>query len=354
MMVDNPRNNDRNNEWFLPRSHANRIAEATNRAERFLFTEDASRLVGQFCRECSNLILDNRQFAIPPFNDTYVEYDPLFIRQVKNIVDPAERATHHGYLVTGNYIYYFASGFYSDLEAKIWTDETIISPTYFTFAPPGQEAFKDTRDTPFHDAAEDDRLAGFSIGLRAYNHSSTLNRKAISKEVQPHVFYEFKERMHTRLNAADASKAVGSALGSAAGTVLYLWAALLWLNRPTHTTFVEVPATRRISKGKLKAYAAHRIVEIDLRKARTVRAAFLSSIPRESPRRHKVRGTFCHKGGQVLGCSHVWPLLADEDGHWVCKACGRIRWWRKDHVAGDATKGWVDHEYAVTLEEKTT
>jgi hypothetical protein len=67
-----------------------------------------------------------------------------------------------------------------------------------------------------------------------------------------------------------------------------------------------------------------------------------------SPRRHHVRGAFHHSGG-TQDCSHEWPMTPDVDNIFSCRLCGKKRWWVKDHVRGDATRGWVSHEYAVTV-----
>jgi hypothetical protein len=64
-------------------------------------------------------------------------------------------------------------------------------------------------------------------------------------------------------------------------------------------------------------------------------------------RRHPVRGTWCHaRTGEKAGnpnCTHEYdtsdPLRQN------CAHCGAARWWRPAHERGDATIGFVTHDY---------
>jgi hypothetical protein len=140
------------------------------------------------------------------------------------------------------------------------------------------------------------------------------------------------------------------------GTLRNAWSLLLWLNQPARLRTVDVPARRGISKGKLRTYMAHHVVTIDLnKKYRTIRRAFLSGAPRTPSRRHEVRGSFHHHGGLEQGCGHDWPLMPDIEGVWQCNKCQRRRWWVKDHLRGDASRGFVHKEYDTTVKiEKGT
>lgn len=123
---------------------------------------------------------------------------------------------------------------------------------------------------------------------------------------------------------------------------------LLWINRPSRMVFDNRPAGARLVKGKRVAYMAHRVIDVDLTKVEIVRQAIKLDYERASPVRHKVRGAFHHSGGDV-NHGHQWPLFPDGKGHWVCHGCGRKRWWVKDHVRGDSTKGMNIPEYSVNV-----
>jgi hypothetical protein len=63
-------------------------------------------------------------------------------------------------------------------------------------------------------------------------------------------------------------------------------------------------------------------------------------------RAHQVRGhwAYSHRKGEDT-CTHDWiNLNASRE---ACTHCGKTRWWRKEHVRGDAGKGWVFQNYVV-------
>jgi hypothetical protein len=338
MIIDDALIHSRKN---LTRRQWERIASAHRRAESFVFGKSASALAGRFAAECGELILRHRQFAIAPFPDTYVEVDSRefcagFRNRKLSSMDRQlgftdENADHTvGYLITGDHVFVCASG--SSGSAQ-------ITPIYYTIAPPGGQARFDNSSwgRPIALAADADgewNKLVYGLGTIIPNIHDEDERQSLLREFQIHY-----------LDGRTSEQAALAAYGGA-GEIGNLWACLLWLNRPEHTVFSNQPAGRRFIGGKQVAYKAHRIVEIDLHRMRSIRRAFTLSGPRLSPRRHNVRGTFHHSGGEIA-CSHDWPLLPDVDGHWQCRRCGRLRWWVKDHVRGDATRGWVSHEYAV-------
>jgi hypothetical protein len=136
-------------------------------------------------------------------------------------------------------------------------------------------------------------------------------------------------------------------------------ACLLMLNRPTITKYVDdLPQSRGWLKNKLVPYWSHTTVTINLDPKPILR---LIGTDRESgvtKRRHEVEGHYCHDKewrdyGTIAGCIHE-PIDTDADWiplvgvyapstveHWVCKVCGGKRWWRSEHLRGDANKGWV-------------
>ena len=45
------------------------------RARQFVFDEGASKLVGEFIRDCPDILVDQMQFARQPYDVTYIEVD---------------------------------------------------------------------------------------------------------------------------------------------------------------------------------------------------------------------------------------------------------------------------------------
>jgi len=51
-------------------------------------------------------------------------------------------------------------------------------------------------------------------------------------------------------------------------------------------------------------------------------------------------------------CDHAWTT--DEEGHLSCSLCKGRKLWIKEHQRGDASLGWVTHDYRVTRDASTT
>ena len=338
MIIDNAL---RHRDPRLSRKQQERLLDARRRAQAFVFTAEASRLVGRFANQCGDLILRHRQFALAPFPDAYVEYDcRAFMADFPGMTDAEtevgftqENMDHRvGYLISGDTVSVFVCG-PGDPDGQ-------IVAFYYTLAPPGQRARTDAAVIPMpanDEGAQWSKLA-FGLGRAAHNIHDEDERQSLLGEYEVHSHFGSERPFSTMM------------LGSA-GEIRNLWACLLWLNRPGHTINTTEPAGRRFLRGREIAYKTYRIVDIDLGRMRSLRRAFVLSGPRLSPRRHNVRGAFHHHGGDVA-CEHQWPLAPDVDGRWQCKSCGRLRWWQRDHVRGDATRGWVDHDYNVDAVEE--
>jgi hypothetical protein len=130
------------------------------------------------------------------------------------------------------------------------------------------------------------------------------------------------------------------------GDVRNYLALMLWLNQQSKVVTLGVPGGRVLVRGKPVTYMAHNTVAITLGRCKTVRRAFILANERNGPRRHGVKGHYRHRHGRE-GCQHVWPLLPNDEGHYICKACGRHRWRVEAYQRGDASRGYVTHDYAV-------
>lgn len=334
--------------WMSRAAREEFIATA-RRAERFVFSDEASGLLGRFALECGDLVLHHRQFAIPPYDTMYVEFGKPFFDAFYSLYPKGGTDTNVGYLLSGKRIYITARGV--DKKTGVSAD---LMPFYYTWSLPGEDASFDPKTRGYSLELTGESGAWNKLAV-AYGSSQMKitdedERQQLLKQVQPHIFADYYKGTLSLIDGYDAGRMIQNILATGAGDVRNVWAALLWLNRPTHTIISNQPAGRRFFRGKQVAYKSHRTVEIDLHKFRSIRRAFTLSGERLSPRRHKVRGFFAHKHGNA-GCSHDWPLLPDENMHWTCQRCSRVRWWVKDHVRGDATRGWVDHDYEVTTGE---
>lgn len=315
---------------YVSRLEWNRINEARYRSRKFVFSPPASRLVGTFARDAGDLVIAHRQFARPPYADTYVEFSSLEFYDGARLwqdTDPDTKDIKTGYLITGNRVYGFAQ------SAGLGSG---ITPWFYNIVPPGQMSpFRSLG--PFPRCSRRQQLA-LMLGSSYNTDEAQRAAEQLLEEVSIH--YLDTNEVH----ASQEDDYFARNYMSFAGDVRNIWACLLWINQPTRTRFTDEPATRKLYRGKLTAYASHRVVEIDLGRIKTIRRAFEIDAPRLSPRGHEVRGYWQHHGGDKQ-CGHQWPLLPDEKEVFHCVKCGRLRWWNDETVRGDATRGWVTKEY---------
>lgn len=314
-----------------------RLLYLRNQASRFVFSANASSIAGKFALDAGDLVLKHRQFAIPPFEKTYIEIDARRWYESTNRVTgpPNTQDTRVGYLIDGYDVFVFADGPDSMGPMPAVLGYRVVPPSYEGGA---------GHDVPFilgGEGGEWSRLVG-ALGTTLERLNSEEERLAISQEIAFRL-YTVKQPSAERYMRM---------LRATAGEVRNLWTCLLWLNQPTRIQYVNEPAGARLIKGKRVAYRAQKVIEIDVGRIKTIRR-LMRFEDRESPVRHKVRGAFHHTGGSQH-CSHEWTLFPDEHGHWYCDKCARMRWWVKDHVRGDSTKGWNDSQYSVEASQPPT
>lgn len=307
------------------RSAAGKIAAIVPRARRFVFDQDASLFLGRFVRECGDLIICNRQFAIPPFPTTYVEMDLRAMLTGKGAASMIDAASDFrvGYLIDGQRIYGVAE---SAMGAGIMPFVYEMG----TDAPQPSLSMMHARSIERQEWLKLAALLGSSV-----EHLDGASREDILARNTVRFLYDM----------GDDGNLFERIVQGSAGDLRNVWAMLLLLNQPGKVTMEAVPASRGIYRGKLRTYAAHNVVRIDIGRHRSIRRA-LTFEHRSSPRRHEVRGHFVHYH-LMEGCEHVWPHLPDHEGRWRCSRCDGMRVWRKDFLRGDAGKGFVTKTYDV-------
>lgn len=102
--------------------------------------------------------------------------------------------------------------------------------------------------------------------------------------------------------------------------------------------------TRRkgfIVRGSIRTpYLTESKVTLTLPEAKVYRAIQKSVHEFIRRRRHDVRGTWCQKSG-IPTCPHIWEDV--DPNRKKCKLCDRKWFWRKAHMRGDASLGFVRH-----------
>jgi hypothetical protein len=354
----------------IPKGVWQQLVHARINAQRFLFDEAASAVAGEFAIDCPDLVLGNRQFAIPPYDATYVELDSkAFFKSAKNKpshLGPEDERV--GYLVIGPYVY------------GLFARNGIAAVGFWRYQvmPPGQTAEQDSvtfeanvlkaQRTPEgvgpevmrafeNNTAKLALMLGGALNLGGHAeldghstvwiHPEDMERYVTIASECSVQWIDNEHRMGRRLLPIQSAQGFY-------GDVRNFWALMLWLNQPTRVITVDVPAGRKVVKGKITPYLAHHVVTIKLGRVKTVRRLFTLASERKSPKSHDVKGHFRHRGGYRQcrgGEAHAWPLVPDDRGIWSCSRCGKERWHVKAHRRGDAGKGIVLKEYSVEAAE---
>jgi len=128
-------------------------------------------------------------------------------------------------------------------------------------------------------------------------------------------------------------------------------ACLLLLDARTQRKAVHMQATRKIVSGKLKAYAAHDVITIDL-DVPLIRTVYDSPVGHHAtPVEHEVAGHWVHYNCSTQ-CQHRWIELHSEHAEkedmkkhkrtlerQICTLCGGHRTRKLNYVKGDPSKG---------------
>lgn len=148
----------------------------------------------------------------------------------------------------------------------------------------------------------------------------------------------------------------GDALFESRGDVRFLVTMLSLLNS------VPIRAVARPHSGskarmvgtKMVRYMDHSTIRINLSSTESVQRLYKIVQQRAKQRRHEVRGFWRTYQRGDFPCSrwpvdkHVWVPMHDGGPPVKCAHCDSWRVWVDEHERGDASLGWVRHDYEVT------
>jgi hypothetical protein len=311
-------------------------------ARRFILGDDASYEVGRWIAACEDILLDNIQFARPPFDTTYVE---LTVPEVhrglgRHTSGPAETADDRlGFLIKGNHV-----------RCVVSIPPERARPLGMRAVGPG--AWEYWVNTPEDDYGDFETLEKAEWSRLALLLGSSLH--SLKDEEQRH-WLAFGTRLRSTIltnetltgNAAKIQMQLRELAISAAGEMRTLWAVLLLINQHRHRLrFSEV--SRHVSfTPQRKVYAGHTLVSIPMSTSSEQTRRTYYPNTRASPVGHEVRGHWRHWHISEQ-CLHEWPLVPDELGHFACAFCRGWRTWCKPHRRGDSSRGTNIQTWEVT------
>ena len=137
-----------------------------------------------------------------------------------------------------------------------------------------------------------------------------------------------------------ATRHSGPALSS-----VYIWSLLSTINSlPISNKFVTA-SKGYVAKGRYRKFVDHTTITLNVPETRYRRiAAHAIAVARR--RAHEVRGHWRKDHWHPLTptCEHEWVTM---EGKTLCARCNGRRSWIPEHQRGDASLGFVTHDYEV-------
>lgn len=332
-----------------------RLQHKIRMAEKFVFDRDASERVAIVLRDVPELIAENIQFARPPFDLCWIEYDSDVIFRMLNPdhYNPQDgtRDVKVGILIDHNRI---------NVCSQTEEGALVIMPFAYHLNTewPLEEQLQFCDQFKISRLGIDIWLWG-SAGSKFLNEGNTQYLRTLRDTNMVECMFKNEE-----LSYKHAATIIGSTTGDFKNHV----AMLLMLNQPSVTQYIRVPSTRGWIRHKPRPFMKHTTIRMALDPVPKIRA--LSTNPGSGGlrRRHRVRGHYCHNKAarQAIWhhtCEHQWQPtnkrwelinveVGDDVENWKCGKCEGKRWWKEEHRRGHYSEGEVEHTYEVTRHEK--
>lgn len=326
-------------------------------ARRFIFDREASVHLGHFIRDCGDLILRNRQFAVPPFPVTYVQVE---LDDMLKAIGKSSSADTMGQEGRDTQVGYFI---YERRVYPISRNEKRASPALFRYEMDTPAGSGPIFDEPMQSGDPDDEWARavLLLGTTVDDMPDETTRLDLIRSTRINLMNErFKSSSMKKTGNPDGEFTgitikMGPAqmrlqVTAAAGDMRTVWAALLLINQKrSFISLRDVPWQAALHKGKRVVYGAHSVVTIHLTGKQTISSLMRPGM--HTPKAaHDVKGHFYHYNLHQA-CDHTWPSMpeisADGIPRWHCLGCGGGRTWKKAYTTGDATIGFVTKDYEV-------
>jgi len=324
-------------------------------AEKFVFDTSASERVGLVLRDVPELLVEQIQFARPPFERCWIEYelDPIFALLNPDQVNPTDQTRDKkiGMLIDHNRILVISL-----------THSNLLSVMPFAYHLNTEWTLRDQLD--FCDKMKISRLQidmwlWGAAGAKFLSEGKTEYLRILRDTNMAEVL------LPDQISFEQASRMISSTVGDFKNHV----AILLMLNQPSLTQYVQVPQTRGWIRHKPRPFMSYNTIHVALDPVPKIRLMYNSKEgPGSLRRRHRVRGHYCHNEAARKAliqhtCIHDWqptdnewtPIkgeVGDEIEHWFCGNCQGKRWWREEHRRGHYSEGEIEHTYEVSRYEK--
>jgi hypothetical protein len=335
-------------------------------AKRFVVDRQAASYIGEMIRRVPRIIADAQDFAIPPFENMWIEfpYDAFFEAITQLPADVAWTATgramelgqgefdtHMGFLISGSHhvrVAVWGPG-KKGSSLPIWTPVEYLLHRPWT----REEELKFrqehmmtglTLDHFFWGSSADELSAGGKESVRALRAEHSV--RTITPDSRTH-----KEMSPELWNIV---------LSQSNGDLRNIIAVLLFLNRTSDFQVIrDVPTTQGFIGNKVRPYLKHSVITLRVDRDEVEKRILRLYAGHGATRAlHDVRGHFCHnERAKTAECMHDWEETdympnqivsgSRVPRQWRCLRCTGLRWWRKEHERGHEEVGLVSSEYNV-------
>jgi hypothetical protein len=342
-------------------------------------------------RDNPTFIADAQEFAIPPFERTYVEFDfPTWFEAVTGRVPDKDGDRRVGYLYTGNIVRSFCESggtygldngevFLFPLQYHLWNpftpDETTRLLKHMNMTTNALDVFywgesalafmHDCRVSwktarTFDVISPSGEVIGKSdVGVKIANDQSTWDKVRLAALRKNHRFEfltidepghqldNFKRNMQDVLGSRDMFQSICE---GSCGDIRNAIVLLLFLNRTKKLQYVsELGTVQQMWRRRPIPLLAHRTITMHVNPLPKIIRINQHPGLGVRHRRHDVKGHFAHNKiahANQQTHTHDWVENPERERQWRC-ACGGVRWWRPAHVRGYVEKGVVTADYKV-------
>jgi len=296
-------------------------------ARIFVLDDDASAFLGNLLRSAAADIVINGEFARNPFETTWIELNHREYWQ--NLT--GNKTWVEGDEVVG-YLYH---------KNRIWPGaaregEGAIGPLGFELH--RRLSRKEEEEIEEFLGMSYDEAIVMQLGAVRVQNEAQSQEVIMAAKNHAIILGGFDEIPH---------KMRREILEGSAGEMKLALTLLIMLTRPGNAVHLDHrPKVHRLRDRRNIVYPAHHVVRLKLEHTIEIRK-LAKAIIGERRRAHEVRGHWCQSRKIGRGCVHRWRQV-DEHRYECDWDCGAKRWWKNDHVKGDASLGWVDKRYEVT------
>ena len=348
-----------------------------------MLDDDATRYAGELVRQAPRVIADAQDFAIPPFERTYIEFNfRTWFRAITGRDPDADGDDRVAYLIVKNRIRMLSYrkgmpiGIYP-MEYELWNPFTLAEELalaqklqtsrmafdVFFWGESALQFMSGKWDQVHNHHFDVDGVEPFVPEIRDISggtqgipipgaekiHSVSADAETAAAKVWDREGLRAIRANH-RFTFYDPRMATPQMwrvlVGGACGELRNVIAMLLFLNRTKKLHYErEEPTVTRMWKTRPIPLLKHRTITLHVNPVpRLVKLAAGEGIRR---RLHDVRGHFCHNEvARSNACEHVWAESREDHLQWRCE-CGGLRWWKREHQRGHADKGIVTADYKV-------